>query len=154
MLLAEAGLRGAEDRWARYLQRRVALTQPEAADERTERRAFSRGWEIGTAGWRLALTRVHRHLALAPEMSVAEIRDLREARWRADLEEGLARQGRQTHELALAAKGTPWSSELARDLRVNAGVPNAWVAAQLRMGTPYSLRSNLSLRAIPIAVDG
>jgi hypothetical protein len=87
-------------------------------------------------------------------MSAAEIRELREARWRAALEEALARQGRQAHELALAAKGAPWKLELARDLRVNAAVPHAWIAAQLRMGTPSSLRANLSRRAIRIAVEG
>ena len=151
---AEAGLRGAEDPWARYLQRLVGLTQPEVADERTERGAFSRGWAIGTAGWRRALAREYRHLALAPEMSAAEIRELREARWRAALEEALARHGRQAHELALAAKGAPWKIELARDLRVNAAVPHAWIAAQLRMGTPSSLRSNLCRRAIRIAGEG
>jgi REP element-mobilizing transposase RayT len=152
--LAEAGLGGVEDPWARYLERLRALTHPQAVDERTEPGAFSRGWAIGTEGWRRALAREYRHLALAPEMSAAEIRELREARWRAALEEALARQGRQAHELALAAKGAPWKLELARDLRVNAAVPHAWIAAQLRMGTPSSLRANLSRRAIRIAVEG
>jgi len=152
--LAEAGLGGAEDPWARYLQRLVGLTHPEAADERTEPGAFSRGWAIGTDGWRRALAREYRHLALAPEMSAAEIRELREARWRAALAEALARQGRQAHELAPAAKGAPWKIEVARDLRVNAAVPHAWIAAQLRMGTPSSLRANLCRRTSQIAKEG
>lgn len=87
-------------------------------------------------------------------MSAAEIRELREARWRAALAEALARQGRQAHELAPAAKGAPWKIEVARDLRMNAAVPHAWIAAQLRMGTPSSLRANLCRRRSQIAKEG
>lgn len=144
--LAEAGQGGADQNWDRYLQHLVALAHPESADERAEPGAFSRGWAIGTEGWRRALAREHQNLSLSAGMSAAEVRDLREGRWRAALEEVLVRQGRRAEELVLAAKGAPWKIELARALRLNAAAPHAWIAAQLRMGTASSVRTHLCRR--------
>jgi hypothetical protein len=45
------------------------------------RGAFSRDWAIGTAAWRKALAREHAHLALAPELSQSEVKELQLERW-------------------------------------------------------------------------
>jgi hypothetical protein len=76
-------------------------------DERMSRGSLSRGWVIGTAGWRKAIAREHQHLALAPEMSASEIADLslKSLRWGDGLTPALAKFGKTPADRANTAKG-------------------------------------------------
>ena len=83
-LLREVGLEVAINPWPKYAEHLIRIATAGGDDERVTRGAYSSGWAIGTAGWRKAIAREHRHLALAPEMSAAEIAELKSARWLAD----------------------------------------------------------------------
>ena len=102
------------------------------------RGAFSRDWAIGTAAWRKALAREQAHLALAPELSQAEVKELQSER---ALESALRESGRTTAELASALKSAPWKRALARKLRDAVAPPYRWLAEKLCMGKPGSVRA-------------
>jgi len=105
------------------------------------RGTFSRDWAIGTAAWRKALAREHAHLALAPELSQAEVKELQSERWERALESALQENGRTTAELASALKSAPWKRALARKLRDAVAPPYRWLAEKLCMGKPGSVRA-------------
>jgi hypothetical protein len=57
---------------------------------------------------------------------------------------GLKALGRKEAELQTSKKSAAWKVALARHLRERLLVPNSWLAAQLRMGTPQSVSSRVS----------
>jgi len=115
-------------------------------DERVTRGAFSSGWAIGTAGWRKALAREHRHHALAPERSANEIAELKTVGWHRALDAALTTCGKSDADLESAPKGADWKIALARTLRTTVAPPYDWLAHPLHMGKPASVRVYLSQR--------
>lgn len=111
-----------------------------AADELT------RGFAIGTRGWRQALAREHAALALEPGLSAEQMREVREARWSAELNAILQKEQKTHHELQAAPKGADWKIAAAERLRLETGAPHRWIAKHLAMGSPNSVRSYLSRR--------
>jgi REP element-mobilizing transposase RayT len=105
---------------------------------------LSRGWAIGTQGWKAALAREYSHKALSRGMQKQEIAQIREAHWQKLLEAELTKVGKSTAEL----KGRPlcpeWKVTIALALQSGGGVPVRWIAEHLSMGKPDALRSTLS----------
>ena len=108
--------------------------------------ALSRGWAIGTAGWRKAIAREHQHLALAPEMAANEIAELKAVGWHDALTATLTASGRTRAELAATPKGADWKVALARELRETVAPPYGWLAEHLNMGKASSVRVYISRR--------
>lgn len=127
--------------WPGYAAYLVAIAKGDTDDDRMIRGAFSHGWAIGTAAWRKALARERAHLALTPELSQAEVRELQSARWEQALESALRDNGRSLAELASSPKGAPWKQVLARKLRDEVAPPYRWIAEKLCMGKPGSVRA-------------
>lgn len=144
-LLRTAGIEEAGNPWPRYADHLIRLAAARN-DERVTRGALSSGWAIGTAGWRQAIARDYRHLALAPEMSAAETAELKSVRWRHALAAALTACGKSQSDLERAPKGATWKISLARTLRTTVAPPYRWLADQLHMGKPASLRVYLSRR--------
>lgn len=136
-------LESVPDPWPRYLLhlRRVAAT---ADDDRLQTCAYSEGWAIGTTGWRKALARQHAHLALAPEMTAAEIAEIKCVRWQEALDAALKCAGKSLAEAASAPKGANWKISIARELRAKVAAPYRWIATALTMGHPSAARGYLS----------
>ena len=80
--------------WATYLKYLDELAGDPAEQERQGFDRMTRGWAIGTEGWKRALAREYRHLALEVGWHAAEIRDFKEGRWRSVLETALAEANR------------------------------------------------------------
>jgi putative transposase len=129
--------------WAAYRDYLAAIAA-DAQDDRMVLGALSRGWAIGTAGWRRAMAREHAHLALAPEMSAPEIAELKAARWQLALETALRAAGRNLRDAELSAKGAAWKIAIAAELRQSVAAPFRWIADTLKMGHPGSVRGLLS----------
>jgi hypothetical protein len=127
--------------WLRYAAHLIAIARGDPNDDRVVRGAFSRDWAIGTAAWRKALAHEHAHLALAPEFSHSEVKELQSERWERALEKALQEIDRSPTELSSAAKSAPWKRALARQLRDAVAPPYRWLAEKLCMGKPSSVRA-------------
>lgn len=137
--LAAHQLADAPAGWQSYQQALLALNADPAEQERQGFGTFSRGWAIGTAGWRQALAEKHARLALSPALTGPELHALREARWSAALDAALSATGKTASDLARDRKSAPWKVQLAQELR-RTGASCAWIADRLNMGKAESLR--------------
>ena len=126
--------------WARYLERLTLLNSDAAEQERRGFDNISKGWAIGTAGWKRAIAKEHAQLALNPGLPYAEIRDLREASWQIALEKRLQDSGHSRADITIAPTRVRWKLEIAGRLRKDAGAPYRWIAEGLKLGSPVSLR--------------
>jgi hypothetical protein len=90
------------------------------------------------------MAREHQAKAINPGFGAAEIRELKHARWAKALEEALLSKGRTPNSLAEGRFAEPWKVELAKQLRDEAGASSVWLAENLQMGSPNSVRSWLS----------
>jgi putative transposase len=132
--------------WAAYLERLRSLALSPEEQDRLGFSAMSRGWAIGTHGWRQAVARDYAQLALNPGLAAAEARALREASWTSCLD-GVLRRARKTRQEAEKdAKSASWKIEAAECLRREAGAAVTWIARELHMGSPNAVRGYLSVR--------
>ncbi len=129
------------DAWRGYADHLATIANGDANDERMVTGALSRGWAIGTAAWRKALAREHAHLALAPGLAQAEVRELQAERWERAREGALEGCGRTPADLGSSPKSAPWKQALARQLREAVAPPYRWLAEKLAMGQPSSVRA-------------
>lgn len=143
-LLPERGLEDTEAGWLEYRARLVELAVDEAEQKRLGFEQMSRGWAIGTAGWKRALARELSHTTLVG-LAQAEAKVLREARWHALLTELLSVRGFRPEDvgpLAPYAKDETWRLEAAASLRGH-GVPYAWIAHALGFSKANTLKVKL-----------
>jgi len=141
VVLEAAGCANQSNPWRGYAAHLTAIAKGDPKDDRMVRGTFSREWAIGTAAWRKALARDHAHLALAPELSQSEVRELQSERWERALELALKEIDRSPAELASAPKSAPWKRALAHTLRDAVAPPSRWLAEKLCMGKPGSVRA-------------
>lgn len=145
--LADHGLESTTEGWRNYLDHLRELGEDEALQKELGFETMSRGWAIGTAGWRKALAKEYAHMALNPGLPAAEARALREAVWQSSLTGVLKAQGKREEEIVAAAKYAPWKVEIARHVRQETGAAGSWLCEQLKLGTPDSARVYLSQAA-------
>jgi hypothetical protein len=96
VVLEAAGRANQTKPWLGYSGDLVAIAREDSKDDRMVRGAFSRDWAISTAEWREALAREHAHLALAPELSQSEVKELQAERWERALELALQESSRSS----------------------------------------------------------
>lgn len=126
--------------WARYVEFLVLLAANPTEQEKLGFAEISRGWAIGTAGWRRSLAAENQHRALEQDLPHAETRELREARWRAVLESALHFRDFDSDDSAFGSIDAESKVEIALMLRKHAGAPYRWIARVLAMGSPASVR--------------
>lgn len=134
--------------WKGYV---TALIELAGDAEKQREQGFdqmSRGWAIGTQGWRAAIAKDHAHLAVSAGFAAKEIEDLKEACWRRVLERGLREAGKTAEDIRKDAKGVEWKRALAAALRREASAPHRWIARALNMGCSNSVRSYLSRQGL------
>ena len=105
---------------------------------------MTKGWALGTAGWRKALAKEHAHLALARGLPRQELRELQETPWQQALERLLAQVGKTRDEIQRERKGVAWKISVAEVLRRTTTATNAWIADALQMGAPNSVSQYLN----------
>jgi REP element-mobilizing transposase RayT len=140
--LDQLGLSKDAEGWRQYLDRLLSVSA--SSDAAREGNELCRGWAIGTSGWRRAVAKDHQHLALQPGIALHEIRELKHARWSEALAGALERHGRTPETLREGRKGEHWKRAVAGDLRKQVGASHAWLAENLHMGSPNSVRAWLS----------
>jgi putative transposase len=143
-MLSQLGWEDGPKGWSSYIDYLIALAGDRGAQEVQQFGEMSRGWAIGTAGWRKAVAKDHAHLALSVGVRHDELRELKEARQAAVLESALREAGKGADDVAGDPKGAPWKIAVAARLRAEAGAPHSWIASELNMGSPSSVRVYLS----------
>lgn len=96
--------------------------------------ALSRGWALGSPAFKQALLKDHAVAVEARAWESTGVKEVREARWRAALEETLARLPAQVREGR--QKSAPWKVAAAAWMKETTNVSNRWLAEQLDMGSP------------------
>jgi REP element-mobilizing transposase RayT len=124
----------------------VEVGREEARWEQLGLKGLSRGWAIGTTGWRRALAKEYGQLALNPGLEREEVSELREGAWEATFERVLQRSNRQEAELAEGPARTGWKLALAEQVRQESGASLEWLARRLGMVQAGTLRSYLHKR--------
>lgn len=137
------GLHADEAGWAAYLSHLQALAGDATRQRELGFETMSRGWAIGTDGWRKALAKDHQSLAMRPGLPAAELRAMREAQWEDAVLRELADAGKTEAALGEDRKFAPWKVSLAARLRAQ-GLPVSWLAKRLCLGSADSARVYLS----------
>ncbi len=146
--LAALSLPDAPAGWSRYVAFLLALADDEREQKEQEFGSLCRSWAVGSLGWRRALAREHNHLALAPGYEHAELRDIKEERYRRVLEHLLLTSGVKLDALATDSARFERKIEIAAELRRRTAAPYRWIADALNIAQPGSLRMQVHRRLL------
>jgi putative transposase len=135
-LQAKGGLVDGPSGWRSYRENLEWLMaengrQKEAAFER-----MSKGWVLGSEGFRKAMQKDFRERPHARDWGGREIADLNQIHWRDLLEHGAKILGVSLDSASTTAKSISWKVALAAWLKTSSSVSNRWIAEQLNMGAP------------------
>ncbi len=142
--LEHHGLEPSLTGWANYVEYLTALGADVVRQKEMGFENMSRGWAIGTAGWRKALAKEHSHLSLNPGLSANQARELRESTWLRSLHQALSKHGKRSEEIVASATFAPWKITIAQQVRQETGAAVPWLCEELKLGTPDSARAYLS----------
>jgi REP element-mobilizing transposase RayT len=128
------------DGWNEYLK----LLARQAAEKTNgaEDAVLTRGWAIGTQGWRRALA-IEKSRPLLPYGS-KETQEARELQWALVLDEELSKRARKPIDLDESPNGARWKIAIAYAVRQRTTATNAWLARKLKMGAASSVSQYLS----------
>ena len=144
--LGSLGFEDSAQGWRGYVAALWELGADEARQKELGLDGLSRGWAIGSAGWRKAVARDHVHLKLDAGYAPDEIGEVKEARWRERLDAWLRDAGKTQDDISRDPKGALWKLDAAAAMRGDVGAPHRWIAEELQMGSPHAVRSYLSRR--------
>lgn len=130
---------------AEYVKYLAGIGKSEAAQRKAGLENLSRGWALGTHGWKKALAREYAQGAPMRNtgMEKDEVKEIREAHNENTLEQALAKAGRTEDELPTRPRAQAWKIKMALEMR-DAGVPVKWLARRMHLGKASSVRSLLS----------
>jgi len=142
---ARGGWRDTAGGIAAYVRYLEELGGDEAEQKKRGLRGLSRGWALGTHGWKRALAREYaqRSPVSGEGMGKDEIAEIRQLKNEEACEQALRQAGKTESELETRFRAPAWKIAVALAMR-DTGVPVAWIAEKLRMGKPSSVRSILS----------
>lgn len=100
---------------------------------------LSRGWALGTEGFKQALIKDHALAAHSRAWESGGAREIREAQWAELLARCLRNLGKNTQTIAADRKSAPWKVAVAGLLKTRTQASNAWLAGQLTMGSPVAV---------------
>ncbi|MEZ5277862.1 MAG: transposase [Opitutaceae bacterium] len=130
--------------WAAYERHLVETAKDKARWDSEGLTGLSRGWAIGTDAWRKALAAEYTEVALSSGLERKEARDLREAAWRVSFDSAMKKAGRSSADLETKPLKTAWKIDIAENVRRESGASLIWLAKQLKIGQPSTLRCYLS----------
>lgn len=105
---------------------------------------LSRGWALGTAGFKTALRADHALAADARAWTREGAKELREARWTEQLERGLSAVGKTLGQAAAEPKSAGWKLAVAAWMKSRTQAGNAWLSQRLQLGAPAAFSRNLT----------
>jgi len=131
--------------WARYGERLVQKAGLPRESAQAEHDELTSGWAIGTEIWKETTlsTRVPEILAKRTGESAGLGTEFLATKWRLRLKQELAEAGKSDEEVRSSRKGVSWKIAIADRLQRELGVPIKWIARELNMGNPTSVRAYL-----------
>jgi REP element-mobilizing transposase RayT len=105
---------------------------------------LSRGWALGTAGFKATLRADHALAADARAWTQEGARELREAQWAEQLQLRLVAAGKSLEQARDDAKSAPWKLGLAVWMKTHTQAGNTWLSQRLHLGAPAALSRNLT----------
>jgi len=123
-----------------YLQYLHEIGNDEQEQKKAGLSKLSRGWALGTHGWKQALARDHAQKTFREGLEKEEIEEIKQMHWENALAEALQAAGRALGELDTKPRLQQWKIEIASKLRKQTGAPIAWIAKNLHLGKPSTTR--------------
>jgi putative transposase len=135
-LQALGGLTDTPGGWRSYHDHLIWLMadpgrQKEAAFER-----MSRGWALGSEGFRAALAQDFKQMAAARDWGGEELAEINRLDWSRRLGSGLKMLGHAPADATQALKSASWKIAVAAWMKSQCNVTNRWLGEQLHMGPP------------------
>lgn len=100
---------------------------------------MNRGWRIGSAGFKKAVSGDLAGVAGAVRLEADELKEFNRARWAAALERRLRIPGKAEAEAAGVRRSEPWKVAIATKLKRETSATNRWIAERLSMGAPNAV---------------
>jgi hypothetical protein len=97
--------------------------------------SLSKGWALGTQGFKSALVKDHALAADVRAWETAGAREIREQQWAESLAKCLHKAGRTLESARSERKSAPWKVAVAVEMKRTTQVKNGWIAERLNMGS-------------------
>jgi putative transposase len=97
--------------------------------------SLSKGWALGSAGFKATLIEDHALAATARAWETKGAQEIRQQAWETACRKGLNILQRVDSDLAAAAKAAPWKVGLAMFLKERSQASNHWLGERLKMGS-------------------
>lgn len=98
--------------------------------------SMSKGWVLGSAGFKRTLMQDHTLSALSRAWESRGAQEIREQAWEALFQQALKALGKQEGELRVGLKSAPWKVAVAAYLKERTQTSNPWLAQRLCMQRP------------------
>jgi hypothetical protein len=144
--LRELGLCDTPGGWNDYVKLLEKLAKDKMVQQSQGFDVMDYGWAIGTQGWRESLAKSQAGLSLDQLTDAQSVVEFKKLQWSQALEAALLQEGRSRADLPRCRKGADWKIRIAEILRSATTAPNSWIARELHMGAPSSVRQYLSDR--------
>jgi REP element-mobilizing transposase RayT len=118
----------------RYLGYLARLAENEPARKEMRFEKMSKGWAIGTAGFKAELVKEQRVMTAALARGDVDVQEMREQGLQRCFGELLEASGRTVRDVANEAKSAAWKVELAAAMKAKTTVTNRWLGEHLNMG--------------------
>jgi len=100
---------------------------------------LSRGWALGTQGFKTALLADHKMVASSRAWETAGAREMRETRWAEAMGRCLQRLEKSADDIETDRKSATWKAAVALRMKKITQASNRWLAEQLCMGRPEAV---------------
>jgi len=115
------------------------LSEDDSQQKALRFESMSRGWVIGTKGFRKELIKENRKMAALRELGDDEAAEAREAAWQETLQELLGKLGRNRRDLRRDGKFAEWKVAVAAAMKQRSTVTNRWLSENLAMGSLHEV---------------
>lgn len=127
----------ADDRAGRrkYLEYLQWLAEDEPAQKKLEFDRMSKGWAIGSKGFKKELFVEHKEAAAKLELGDRDVKEILETVRQEKLTELLGRLGKTEDDIDSDRKSAHWKLAIAGAMKLTTTATNRWLAEKLRMGS-------------------
>jgi REP element-mobilizing transposase RayT len=139
--------RGSRQDWTGGIKSYVEYLRQLGSSEQEQKKAglekLSRGWALGTHGWKQALARELSQRIFVEGLGAEEISEVREHRWEGTFEKALEKENKTRKDILTKPRAQQWKIRVAKALREE-GVAVGWISKNLHLGKASSVRSYMS----------
>ena len=139
------GLEDSAEGWREYGNRLQQKANLSTDSVRAEHTALTSGWAIGSDTWKETTlsTQIPDDMATKSPNLGRLSSEILSVKWALRLKQELTEAGKSQQDLVSARKGADWKIAIANRLQRELGVSIKWIASELHMGRPGSVRANL-----------